>query len=215
MAEYDTSGVRRAGYLSLLTAGTSVLGGIGDYFTTRAQAKGVANAYRANARIAERNARAALQDAMAARLSTLRRVDDILMMGRLNRGSMVAATATRGVVADTGSPLEALAAEAYQTGKQAGEEHLSGMLQARELEIEAINYKFQASQNRSAAKMAKRQANVAAITGLTQSLSGAAISFGGFMQSRSLLAQMRPASAPEGASLLWGDQLPFQMPPGE
>lgn len=211
----EQSDIKRAGYLSLLMSGTQALGGIADFFTARAEGKGAAAAYKANARMAERNAQMALQDAMAARLSTLRRVDDILMMGRLNRGSMVAASAARGVVSDTGSPLEALAADAYQTGKQAGEEHLTGMLQARELEIEAINHKFQAAQNRMQAKRAKKQANVAAITGLAKGLSGAAISYAGFAQSRSLLAQMQQSSTPIGTSSLWGAELPFQLPPGE
>lgn len=213
--------------------GMQAAGSISAYKSEKASiqaaSSGAAQAYRSNARIAERNAQLAMADAMAARLSTLRRVEDIEMLGRLRRGSMTAATASRGVVANTGSPLEALAADAYETGKYAAEEHLTGMTQARSLEIEAINQRFQASYDRKLAAYTekseayqKRQAIQGAKFNLINNLTRGGIGLmQGFQQSASLLSVARPASTPAGAGMvsLWVppsyNRIPFQMPPGE
>src|SRR5687768_1729098 len=106
-------------WLSLLTAGIQMAGAYTQFQQQRNQARlyeqetnaaAGANyaAAMANVRMSERNAMAARADAAAARLSSLRRSEDILMFGRVNRGDLTATAAARGVVANTGSPLEAL-----------------------------------------------------------------------------------------------------------
>lgn len=221
-------------WLSLLTAGIQMAGAYTAFQQQRDQARmyeqetnaaAGANhaAAMANARMAERNAQAARMDAAAARLSSLRRSEDILMFGRVNRGELSATAAARGVQADTGSPLEALAADAYETGRVASEEMYTGLLAARDLDIEAINYRYQADTIKSQATFARafasreasrarKQAMVSSWGGLAQGITGGMTTIArGFAQPKPMTASVPTMYQP----VQQYNSLPFQMPPGE
>lgn len=191
--------------LSLLTSGLHLGGTLVDFTSRLANSSGAYRAASANAAMMRRNAEAALTDAALARLSTYRRVEDIRRIGRARQGTLTAIAAARGVVTNEGSPLEAIAAEAYETGRVAGQAQYEGLLQERQLKIEALSREYQAKVIKAQAKYARKQAILGAIGGLALNVAGGLPLYAkGFAVAKSMLS---PSPTTQGLS--------FQMPPGE
>lgn len=190
MAEVSLlSGNQRQG-ASLLTSGLLAGGTLADFLGTIGQGRNSSAAARANARIANQNAEAASRDARAAALATQRSVEDVELIGRIRRGSLVASSAARGVQTDTGSPLENLASDAFQTGRAAAEIQFQGDVAVQRLEVEAAQQRAMQGFLKKQAKRARTSAILGAVGGLASNLAvGLPIHLRGFNAGRSLLTQ--------------------------